>query len=189
MNGADTTEKQYAVLMPWVKTDLGYALLLEVRSEHVPQPGEACFPGGRIEAGESASQAAVRETCEELGICPAAVHVISEPGAETMYGSRVVYPVIARIDPESLDSLTISDCEVAEVFLLPASWLAQNPPVHYCLPRMSDDEIPAKLLTFLSRYGDFRHRGETDYLEYDGHGIWGLTAKLLKKHGAIPQNI
>ena len=61
---------EYAILIPWVATGEGDALLLEVRSQLVRQPGEVCFPGGRAEPGESAVEAAVRETCEELGISP-----------------------------------------------------------------------------------------------------------------------
>ena len=61
---------RYAVLIPWVKKEDGDALLLEVRSEKVKQPGEVCFPGGRVEPGETTAEAAVRETCEELGLTP-----------------------------------------------------------------------------------------------------------------------
>ena len=44
----------YAVLIPLVRTESGDALLMEVRSEKVRQPGEVCFPGGRSECGETA---------------------------------------------------------------------------------------------------------------------------------------
>ena len=44
----------YAVLIPYVKTESGDALLLEIRSQKVRQPGEVCFPGGRMEPGETA---------------------------------------------------------------------------------------------------------------------------------------
>ena len=68
----------YAVLIPLVETESGNALLLEVRSEKVRQPGEICFPGGRSECGETVVETAVRETCEELGIEPSEIEVISE---------------------------------------------------------------------------------------------------------------
>ena len=35
---------KYAILIPWVETGSGDALLLEVRSQLVKQPGEVCFP-------------------------------------------------------------------------------------------------------------------------------------------------
>ena len=173
-------DSRYAILVPWVETDSGDALLLEVRSQHVKQPGEVCFPGGRAEPGESAIEAAVRETCEELGIEPDAIDVISELEPLIMGDGRRVYPVAARLHIGSIESLRLSEYEVSEVFLLPADWLAENPPVHYDLASTPDEELPEKLRGYLSHYGDYRNSGRTDYIEYEGHGIWGLTARIIK---------
>lgn len=195
---------KYAILVPWVKlgleTDSEDALLLEVRSQFVKQPGEVCFPGGRVEPGESVTEAAVRETCEELGIRPDAIEVLAELEPLIMGDGRAVYPVSARLhihieNPEShelveslelvdsfqlIKSLELSEDEVAEVFLLPARWLRENPPVHYDLAETPDEELPQKLLGYLSHYGEYRKTGQTDYFEYEGHAIWGLTARILK---------
>ena len=174
---------KYAILIPWVETGSGDALLLEVRSQLVKQPGEVCFPGGRAEPGESVIDAAVRETCEELGIRPEDIKVISELEPLTMGDGREVYPVSARLHIEDIESLALSEDEVAEVFLLPVKWLENNPPLHYDLASTPDEELPEKLLSYLSHYGKYRKTGKTDYYEYDGHGIWGLTARIIKKLG------
>lgn len=187
---------KYAILIPWVKLGLGTdsedALLLEVRSKFVKQPGEVCFPGGRVERGESVTEAAVRETCEELGIGPDVIEVLAELDPLIMGDGRAVYPVSARLhieNPEShelaeslelTENLKLSKDEVSEVFLLPAKWLKENPSVHYDLAATPDEELPEKLLGYLSHYGDYRKTGQTDYYEYDSHGIWGLTARILK---------
>ena len=171
---------KYAVLIPLVNTDGGDALLLEVRSQKVRQPGEVCFPGGRAEPGETAVEAAVRETCEELGVTPDIIEVLGELQPLVMGDGREVLPVKARLSIGDIDSLALSEDEVAEVFLLPLSWMAENGPAHFDLSAVTDDELPDKLLGYLVRYGDYRHRGETDYLEYKGHGIWGLTARILR---------
>ncbi len=171
---------KYAILIPRVETGSGDALLLEVRSQLVKQPGEVCFPGGRAEPGESVIDAAIRETCEELGIRPEDIKVISELEPLTMGDGREVYPVSARLHIEDIESLALSEDEVAEVFLLPVKWLEEHPPVHYDLAATPDEELPEKLLGYLSHYGEYRKTGKTDYYEYDGHGIWGLTARIIK---------
>ena len=174
---------KYAILVPWIETDDGDALLLEVRSQLVKQPGEVCFPGGRAEPGESVIDAAVRETCEELGIGQDAIEVISELESLTMGDGRSVHPVTARLHIRDLDSLRLSEDEVAEVFLLPAIWLEDNHFVHYDLAATPDEELPEKLRAYLANYGEYRKTGQTDYLEYEGHGIWGLTARIIKDLG------
>ena len=175
---------KYAILVPWIETDAGDALFLEVRSQHVKQPGEVCFPGGRAEPGESVIDAAVRETCEELGIERDSIEVISELESLTMGDGRSVHPVTARLNIRDLDSLKLSENEVAEVFLLPAIWLEGNQFVHYDLAATPDEELPEKLCAYLANYGEYRKTGKSDYLEYEGHGIWGLTARIIM--GTVP---
>lgn len=171
----------YAVLIPYVKTESGDALLLEVRSQKVRQPGEVCFPGGRMEPGETAAEAALRETCEELGITSDRIEIISEHGQIVMGDGRTVYIVSAYLQIESIEELNLSEDEVGEVFLLPIDWLRENEMIHYDLANTKDEDLPPKLLGYLLHYGDYRNTGETDYIEYEGHGIWGLTARIIKK--------
>ena len=109
----------YAVLIPWVETEYGDALLLEVRSDKVKQPGEICFPGGRVEEGERVVAAAVRETCEELGISVEDIEVITERDPLIMGDGREVHPVEASLRIDGIDKLSLSKTEVAEVFLMP----------------------------------------------------------------------
>ena len=181
---------KYAVMIPWVKTESGDALLFEVRSQKVKQPGEVCFPGGRVEPGETTAEAAVRETCEELGITAAEIGDVTELEPLIMGDGRAVYPVSARLriggaevlTEDAISGLKLSEDEVAEVFLLPEAWLAEHEPVHYDLSATADEELPQKLAGYLAHYGNYRHTGETDWLEYEGHGIWGLTARIIRRY-------
>ena len=183
---------KYAVLIPWVKTESGDALLFEVRSQKVRQPGEVCFPGGRVEPGETAVEAAVRETCEELGITAGEVVEVTELEPLVMGDGRTVYPATARlkiggaevlaVSGDEIAGLKLSEDEVAEVFLLPAEWLTEHGLEHFDLSITSDEELPDQLLAYLERYGNYRHTGETDWLEYEGHGIWGLTARIIRRY-------
>ena len=196
----------YAVLIPFVTTEEGKALLLEVRSQLVKQPGEMCFPGGRVEAGETPVETAVRETCEELGLRPEDIEVISEPEIETemMADGRRVFSVKAHIsnfpningegtDDDFCDEsaasfsgdlktrIKLNEDEVADVFLLPISWLEGHAPEYYVLGEAADEELPEILRGYLANYGEFRRRGETYYWEYKGRGIWGLTARIINR--------
>ena len=192
----------YAVLIPFVTTEDGDALLMEVRSQLVKQPGEICFPGGRVEAGETPAETAVREACEELGLKPEDIEVFSEPETETeiMADGRRVFSVKARIkclssrasgqcetgtsdhEPQEPDeALSLNEAEVAEVFLLPVSWIEGNAPEYYVLGEAADDDLPEILRGYLANYGEFRRRGETFYWEYEGRGIWGLTARIINR--------
>lgn len=192
----------YAVLIPFVTTEEGKALLLEVRSQLVKQPGEICFPGGRVEAGETPAETAVRETCEELGLKPEDIEVFAEPEIETemMADGRRVFSVKAQIKclsntyarshengpyahgAHELDkTLTLNKAEVADVFLLPVSWIEGHAPEYYVLGEAADEELPEVLRGYLANYGEFRRRGETYYWEYEGRGIWGLTARIINR--------
>ena len=62
-------QSQYAVLVPLLRRADGLHLLYEVRSAALRrQPGEVCFPGGKLEPGEAPLDCALRETWEELGL-------------------------------------------------------------------------------------------------------------------------
>ena len=52
--GLMDSRRTYAVLVPLVERDGALHLLYEVRARMLRrQPGEVCFPGGRMEAGET----------------------------------------------------------------------------------------------------------------------------------------
>ncbi len=54
-------------------------LLLTERAHHMrSHPGQVSFPGGTIDAGETAVEAAVREAEEEVGLDPAEIEVFGE---------------------------------------------------------------------------------------------------------------
>ena len=81
-----------AVLVPLVQLSSGPALLYEVRSGSVHQPGEICFPGGRVEPGENPVDTALRETYEEMALAPHCITLTGLLSADTLAGGRRVQP-------------------------------------------------------------------------------------------------
>ncbi|WP_288160786.1 NUDIX hydrolase, partial [Streptococcus pneumoniae] len=76
--GEETAFKA-AVLVPLVQVNGEWHILFEVRSLIMrKQPGDISFPGGKLDGSETAQEAALRETHEELGIPPESVEILGQ---------------------------------------------------------------------------------------------------------------
>lgn len=74
----------------------GEGRLLYTRRRYPPEPGGWCFPGGGVEAGESAEEAAVREVWEETGVrvrVERQIGVFSPPSRGSFIAFVVARPV------------------------------------------------------------------------------------------------
>ena len=173
----DVHTSSAAILVPVVRDKDEPALLMEVRSLNVRQPGEVCFPGGHIEAGENCIDTALRETYEELGILPSSVNVLQRMEPEWHKEKKYVYPVLAEIDPFEPESLLLRREEVSEVFTMPFSWLLSHEPAVYDISDPESEKLPVILRQYLRNYQ--RGPNTTYYWAYERYGIWGMTAMFL----------
>ena len=168
-----------AVVIPLIETENGYEILFEVRSNAVPsQPGDVCLPGGVLEPGETAVQAAVREACEELLISPGQLTVIGE--ADTYEESHIVLRpfVVTLRDYE----YAFNPAEVAEVFTAPLSYFIDNEPECYRIdfhPTFSED-FPFDRIVGGKDYAWRKMDHLALFYEVSGHTIWGITARILR---------
>ncbi|MBU3678135.1 MAG: CoA pyrophosphatase [Candidatus Kapabacteria bacterium] len=114
--------RKSAVLIPLFTTvDGALHVVLTVRSEGLRNHrGQISFPGGRCDEGESATDAALREAHEEIGLAADRVRVLGQLTELYIPPSQsAVTPVVAMIQPPS--SWTLSTHEVAEVLIEPVS--------------------------------------------------------------------
>jgi 8-oxo-dGTP pyrophosphatase MutT (NUDIX family) len=170
-----------AVLLPLLETGEGLAVLFEVRSSALAwQPGEICFPGGRLEEGEEADAAALRETCEELSLSAGDVEIYGPLDSLAAQMGMLVHPYVGRIlAPEKIKP---SCAEVAEIFLVPfGRLLAMQPLVSKIkvFTQPADDNFPYRLLPGYAKGPRLRRLYDVYFYQYEKYVIWGLTAKIL----------
>ncbi len=135
-------------------------VILTVRREHMrTHAGQVAFPGGRIDDGEDAVAAALREAQEELGIDPAQVAVagLLEPYATVTHYQ--IWPALSVIPPDL--ALEPHEHEVAGWFEAPLAHLLD----------------PANQLRRSALFeGRERHYYE---INWEGRRIWGATAAII----------
>lgn len=171
-------ERQNAVLIPLVEASGELSILFEVRQASIRQGGEICFPGGRIEENETAEEAAVRETSEEL-LVPrdrieviAPMHVMAGPG-----GAKISSCLGFVRGYEG----SFSEREVDHVFTVPLRWFSANRPriVEASMVVKTPGDFPFELLPGGRNY-PWRSIPRSFYFyETDGGVIWGITGQLL----------
>jgi 8-oxo-dGTP pyrophosphatase MutT (NUDIX family) len=121
--------------------------------------GQVAFPGGKLDPGEDAVTAALREAHEELAIEAGHVRVI---GASDRFITGTGYditPVLGLVPPDL--PLAPNPVEVEEWFEAPLRFLFD----------------PANQIEKEATYGGHLRR----YIEIDwqGHRIWGVTAAII----------
>lgn len=174
--------QRYAVLCPLLERPDGLHFLFEVRSAALKQAGEVCFPGGRAEPGEALLDCALRETFEELAIPPERVEILGQSDFLCQPGKFLLQPVIGLVDRAGFSAMRPSSDEVAEVFTVPVSFFADTPPQSwtYALEPQVPSDFPYEAVGIPADYRWGRGRVEVPVWTYDGHVIWGMTARILK---------
>lgn len=122
-------------------------------------PGQVAFPGGKIDHGESPTEAALREAWEELDIHERDVTVIGESDLYLTASGFAITPVLAVVPPDI--AITPNPTEVAQWF---------EAPVDFVLNRENHRR----------EYGVWngKRRGYTEIMWHE-HRIWGVTAGII----------
>lgn len=174
--------KKFSILIPLVEVEGETHMLFEVRSLTLrSQPGDVCFPGGRIDrTDQSELHCALRETKEELGIDPKDVENITALDYIVSDFGSIIYPFIGEI--KHINGIALNRHEVAEVFTVPLSFFLKHEPDVYKIgfKIVPEEDFPYHLIHGGKNY-DWRLRQIDElFYKYNGRIIWGLTARIIK---------
>jgi len=146
--------KASAVLLPIFCNQGQYHVLFTERSDEVnSHKGQVCFPGGTQEPSDSSLlQTALREINEEIGLEANSIEILGElDDTLTFVTHYVISPFVAFISIPS--TLKTNGREVKGTFSVP--------------------------LSFLMDEANFKQNSQS--YEYEGHIIWGATARILRQ--------
>jgi 8-oxo-dGTP pyrophosphatase MutT (NUDIX family) len=146
--------KVSAVLIPLFHSQGQYHILFTERSDEVDfHKGQVCFPGGAWEPGDSSLlQTVLREAEEEIGLKAQDIEILGEFDDNVALTSNyVISPFVAFI-PHPYP-FKAEGREIKEIFSVPLSFL------------MDEANFQPDFYAY----------------EYEGHIIWGATARILRQ--------
>lgn len=148
-----------AVLIAVTEREEPGVLLLHRPSHMRAHPGQVAFPGGRLDPGETAIAAALREADEELGIDPTRVRVIGPLDRYHSGSGYDITPVLATVPADI--AIHPNPAEVAQWFEAPLGHLL----------------TPANQVRQWLDYDGISH----PFFEimWQDHRIWGVTAAII----------
>ncbi|WEK47635.1 MAG: CoA pyrophosphatase [Candidatus Andeanibacterium colombiense] len=175
-------DEGHGVELPGLRTDAAFAPPGEVRPAavmvgvtdrpepgviliHRPldmrqHPGQVAFPGGKLDPGEDAVGAALRETHEELGIDPSHIAIIGATDRFITGTGYDITPVMGLMPPDL--PIMPNPSEVSDWF---------EAPLRYVLDPRNRVRKQAEFRGMTREYTE---------IVWEGHVIWGVTAAIVE---------
>ena len=159
IEGEDSLGSPAAVLVA-ITDRASPGLILTLRHADMrTHAGQVAFPGGRIDHGETAREAALREAEEELALDRAHVRLLGEADPYRTVTGFAVTPGVGIVPPDLV--LTPNPLEVEEWF---------EAPLDFVLDPINQQRMSTKFK------GRMRHYYQ---INWNDRRIWGATAAML----------
>jgi 8-oxo-dGTP pyrophosphatase MutT (NUDIX family) len=124
---------------------------------------QVAFPGGRLDDGETAIEAALRETEEEVGLSRDRVRIVGQlERLTTVVSSSSITPYIGIVEGD-LPELTPSPREVERIFDVSLNELALPECYHEEIWDFADGTFPVW------------------FFDVEDDTVWGATARMLRR--------
>lgn len=155
--------RRAAVLMPIIRRDDSFTLLLTKRTDDVEHhKGQISFPGGVVDtADESSISTSLRETEEEIGLKREHISILGMLDDIHVPSGFIVTPIVGYVD--ALPELAVNKGEVAEVLHIPLEKFFD------CTLRRSE----IRELLGIQR--------EVYFYDVWNEPVWGATAAIIKQ--------
>ena len=167
--GRKRRRKHAAVVLGFCRDHAGeLALVLVERTARGRHAGQLALPGGNLKGSDAdLAAAAVRETCEELGIAADQVTILEQlPAVDTATTGYRVWPFAARLKPGAKQRWHPQADEVAAVIEMPLRQLA-------AAEALGEDEF---------EFPGWQAPRTMPTRTVDGHVVWGLTLRLIEAY-------
>lgn len=174
---ANTPKRAAVMILVFPDHDARLNLVLTLRrAELRGHSGQVSFPGGRQDPQDASLAAtAIRETCEEIGVCDDQIRIVgSLPSFYIPTSHFQVFPTVAQCDAVPL--FRANPAEVESIFSFALSDLLH--------PRFKREET--------WRFGE--RDVWVPYYAVKGHKVWGATAIMLSEleeriRQVLPQDV
>ncbi|TGY44181.1 CoA pyrophosphatase [Clostridium sartagoforme] len=172
--------KRASVIIFLAEIDSEINVLFQMRSKKMrSQPGDISFPGGKIEEGEDPKEAAIRETCEEIGLNKCDFEIISPLNILTTHYNLLIHPYLGYI--KDITKIKISRDEVDHIFFVPLEYFIDNEPliINSEMVVKRNEDFPYERINGGKNYKFKNGLYKSLFYKYNDYNIWGITAIML----------
>ena len=128
-----------------------------------------------MEPGETSEEAAIRETCEEIGICGEKVEILGQCDKMVTLANFTIDAYVGYIKDFDMSQLRLSENEVGEFFM------ENDPEVYeFTIEQKVDKSFSFEKANISKDYKFFGAVNEVLIYSYKSRAIWGLTGRITR---------